>query len=126
MNKMRFVSGTIATLVTAVAIWNQVFFIGLICFLTLGGLYEFFYLLKKKKDIPIYSYTGIFIGVLIPLSIYTHFEPTKNWELLFIVCALLLILMLQFNRADNRNAVVGLSTTLFGVLYVSWFFSFLV
>ncbi len=33
---------------------------------------------------------------------------------------------MQFARQDNRNAILGLSTTLFGVLYVSWFFSFLV
>ncbi|MEK7084296.1 MAG: phosphatidate cytidylyltransferase, partial [Patescibacteria group bacterium] len=38
----------------------------------------------------------------------------------------LLIMMLQFRRANTQNAIVGLSTTLFGVLYVSWFFSFLV
>jgi len=93
--------------------------------ITIGGLYEFFYMIKKK-DIPIYSYTGILIGLLIPLSIFFRFELTRNWELLFIVCAFLLILMLQFNRQDNRNAILGLSTTLFGVLYVAWFFSFLV
>ena len=93
--------------------------------LTAGGLYEFFYLIKKK-GIPIYSYVGILIGVLIPLSIYTRFELTKNWELLFIVLAFLTILLLQFARHDSSNATVGISTTLFGILYVSWFFSFLV
>ncbi len=63
---------------------------------------------------------------MIPISIFTHFELTKNWELLFIVIAFLLILFMQFARQDNKNAILGLSTTLFGVLYVSWFFSFLV
>jgi phosphatidate cytidylyltransferase len=126
MNVQRFVSGVAAAVVITLAILNDGLFITLICLLTLGGLYEFFYLLKKKKDIPIYSYTGIFIGLLIPLSIYTNFQLTKNWELLFIVSAFLLILMLQFAREDNRNAVVGLSTTLFGILYVSWFLSFLI
>ena len=125
MNPMRFVSGAVAIILTLLSAWNSWFFITFICLLTAGGLYEFFYLIKKK-DIPIYSYTGIFIGVLIPLSIFTRFELTKNWELLFFVCAFLLILMLQFNRKDNRNAILGLSTTLFGVLYVSWFFSFIV
>jgi phosphatidate cytidylyltransferase len=125
MNPMRFISGAAAIALTLLSAWNSLFFILFISFLTAGGLYEFFYLIKKK-DIPIYSYTGIFIGVLIPLSIFTRFELTKNWELLFFVCAFLLILMLQFNRKDNRNAILGLSTTLFGVLYVSWFFSFIV
>ena len=66
------------------------------------------------------------IMLLIPLSIYFRFELTKNWELLFFVVGFLLILLLQFARRDNKNAIVGLSTTLFGVLYVAWFFSFLV
>ncbi|MBF0593695.1 MAG: phosphatidate cytidylyltransferase [Candidatus Omnitrophica bacterium] len=125
MNPMRFVSGAFAVLVAILAVLNEWFFIATVCGITIGGLYEFFYMIKKK-DIPIYSYTGIFIGLLIPLSIFFRFELTRNWELLFIVCAFLLILMLQFNRQDNRHAILGLSTTLFGVLYVSWFFSFLV
>lgn len=125
MSKQRFFSAILMSVITALAVVNNVCFILLICFLTVGGLYEFFYMVKKK-DVPIYSYVGILIGLLIPISIFTHFELTKNWELLFIVLGLLLILFMQFARQDNRNAILGLSTTLFGVLYVSWFFSFLV
>ncbi len=110
---------------TAGAVLNPWVFIVVVLVLTVGGLYEFFYMIKKK-GIPIYSYTGIFIGVLIPISIFTEFELTKNWELLFIVLALLLILLMQFARKDNHNAIVGISTTMFGILYVSWFFSFLI
>jgi len=112
-------------ILTAMAVINDYLFITVVVLLTAGGLYEFFYMVRKK-DVPIYSYTGILIGVLIPISIFTHFEPTKNWELLFIVIGLLLILFMQFARKDNRHAILGLSTTLFGVLYVAWFFSFLV
>ncbi len=104
--------------------YNWVFLVVLMA-LIIGGLYEFFYLINKK-GIPIYSYTGILIGCLIPLSIYFRFQPTKGWELLFIVIALITIFMMQFARKDNNNAIVGISTTLFGVLYVSWFFSFLI
>ncbi|NTV30244.1 MAG: phosphatidate cytidylyltransferase [Candidatus Omnitrophica bacterium] len=125
MNMSRVLNSTLALLVAISAIFNPWTFLLLVCLLTMGGLYEFFYLIKKK-DIPIYSYTGIFIGILIPLSIFFHFELTRNWELLFIVCAFLLMLMLQFARQDNTNAIIGLSTTLFGVLYVSWFFSFII
>ncbi len=125
MSWQRFMSGFIIFLVTTAAILNQWLFILFVCGLTVGGLYEFFHMIKRK-DVPIYSYTGILIGLLIPLSIFFQFELTRNWELLFIVCAFLLILLLQFSREDNRNAVMGLSTTLFGVFYVSWFLSFLV
>jgi len=112
------------TIIT-IAVFNNISFIAVVVLLTAGGLYEFFYMVRKK-EVPIYSYTGILIGILIPISIFTHFEPTKNWELLFIVIGFLLILFMQFARRDNRHAILGLSTTLFGVLYVAWFFSFLV
>lgn len=125
MSRQRFFSAIFMSAVTFLAVVNNYVFIAVICFLTAGGLYEFFYMVKKK-DIPIYSYMGILIGLLIPISIFTRFELTKNWELLFSVIGFLLILFMQFAREDNRNAILGLSTTLFGVLYVSWFFSFLV
>jgi len=125
MNKDRFISSTVMILLSLFAVLNQWVFIAVVLGLTIGGLYEFFYLIRKK-GIPIYSYTGIIFGILIPLSIYFQFELTRKWELLFIVLVLLLIFLLQFTRRDNTNAIVGISTTLFGVLYVSWFFSFLI
>ncbi len=125
MSKQRLISSSVSILITICAvIYDWIFFV-VIMGLTLGGLYEFFYMVKKK-GIPIYSYVGIFIGILIPASIYSRFELTRNWELLFIVVGFLLILLLQFARKDNTNAIVGISTTLFGILYVSWFFSFLI
>lgn len=125
MPRNRLLSALFMIAVSVGAVLNEWMFIAVVCFLTVGGLYEFFYMVKKK-DVPIYSYIGTFIGLLIPLSIFTHFELTKNWELLFIVVGFLLILLMQFNRRDNKNAILGLSTTLFGVLYVAWFLSFLV
>lgn len=125
MNIGRIVSSAIIIPLVIFSVINDWMFIAMICFLTAGGLYEFFYLIKRK-DIPIYSYTGILLGLMIPVSIFMKFELTKNWELLFAVCASLMILLMQVSRKDSRNAIVGLSTTLFGVLYVSWFFSFLV
>ena len=92
--------------------------------LTGGALYEFFSLVKKK-GIPIYSYTGIIIGMMIPFAAFFSFSPSREGELLFIVSALLLIVFMQILRNDNRDAVIGISTTLFGVLYVAWFFSYL-
>ncbi len=89
------------------------------------GLYEYFTMLEKK-GISIYKYFGIGMGTVIPLSIMFRFEPTKSWELLFIVLALLFILLMQFKRRDSSGVIVDISTTLFGILYVSWFFSFMI
>lgn len=93
--------------------------------LIMGGLYEFFRLIEKK-GIHIYKYFGMAIGGIIPLSILFRFELTKGWELLFIFLALVSLCILQLKRRDNSQAVVGISTTLFGILYVAWFFSFLI
>jgi len=90
-----------------------------------GGLYEFFTMLERK-GIQGYKYFGIGMGVILPLSMVFRFEPTKKWELLFIILALLFLLLMQFKRRNNSGVIVEISTTLFGILYVSWFFSFLI
>jgi len=91
----------------------------------IGGLYEYFGMLEKK-GINIYKYFGISMGAIIPLSIMFKFEPTKSWELLFIVLALVFLIVMQFKRRDNHGVIIDISTTIFGILYVSWFFSFLI
>jgi phosphatidate cytidylyltransferase len=91
----------------------------------IAGLYEFFSMLEHK-GISIYKYFGIAMGTIIPLSIVLRFELTKSWELLFILSAVLFLILMQFARRENSGVVVGISTTLFGILYVSWFLSFLI
>ncbi|MEW5895995.1 MAG: phosphatidate cytidylyltransferase [Candidatus Omnitrophota bacterium] len=125
MTLKRFYSSTLCVLVVMAGLFFEWTFMLVVIGLTIGGLYEFFYMIKKK-GIPIYSYIGIFIGVMIPLSIWYDFELTKNWELFFITLMFLMVLLLQFARKENTNAIVGISTTMFGVFYVSWLFSFTV
>ncbi len=116
--------------VVLISIIIGVIFIDWLCALVvtlfiIGGLYEYFVMLQKK-GINIYKYFGIGMGAIIPLSIMFKFEPTKNWELLFIVLALFFLIVMQFKRRDNHGVIIDISTTLFGILYVSWFFSFLI
>lgn len=89
------------------------------------GLYEYFTMLERK-GLNIYKYFGIAMGVVLPLSIIFRFETTKRWELLFIVSAFLFLILMQFRRRNNSGVIVDISTTIFGILYVSWFFSFLI
>ncbi len=91
----------------------------------IGGLYEFFTMLEKK-GIIIYKYFGIAIGTIIPLSIMFRFELTRGWELFFAVLGLLFLIVMQFRRHHNSGVIIGISTTIFGILYVSWFMSFLI
>lgn len=112
------------------AVFLSVLFVDWLCALLItvfivAGLFEFFGMLEKK-GISIYKYFGIAMGAVIPLSILFRFELTTSWELLFVVCALLILILMQFRRRDNSGVIVSISTTIFGILYVSWFMSFLI
>ncbi len=89
------------------------------------GLYEFFTMLEHK-GINIYKYVGIGMGAIIPLSISLRFELTRSWELFFALLAMLFVTIMQFRRRSNSGAIIGISTTVFGVLYISWFLSFFI
>lgn len=125
MLKQRLINTVLWLAVIILAIKYQFAFTLCLMALIIAGLYEFFSLIEKK-GIHIYKYFGMAIGIVIPLTIIFRFELTKGWELLFIVLALLSLFVLQFSREDNSQAIVGISTTFFGILYVSWFFSFLI
>lgn len=124
LTKRIVTSSILITLAVLSVMFNWIFAI-VVSVLIMLGLWEFFGLVEKK-GIHIYKYFGTVIGLIIPLSIYFKFELTKNWELLFIVLALLFIFLLQFTRRESSEALLGISTTLFGILYVAWFFSFLI
>ena len=121
----RIISSAVLIAIICAVIFSR-FLCGLaVVLFIIVGLYEYFVMLEKK-GINIYKYFGIGMGTIIPLSIMFRFEPTKNWELLFIVLALLFLILMQFKRVSSSGVIVDISTTLFGILYVSWFFSFLI
>lgn len=125
MFSKRIISAIFLTALIIAAITNRwVFSIAIMFFIVLG-LYEFFTMIEKK-GINIYKYVGIGMGSIIPLSILLRFELTKKWELTFIALLLLFLLLMQFRRRQNSGVIVDISTTLFGILYVSWFLSFLI
>ncbi len=100
------------------------FFCLVLTIMTAMALYEF-YTLVEKKGIHLFKISGMSIGIIVPVSIFFAFEPTKGWELFFIIAVLLTIFILQFTRRESDQATVGVSTTIFGILYISWTFSFL-
>jgi len=121
----RIISSIILLCILAITIPIDWLFGILVTAFTIVGLYEFFTMLENK-GINIYKYFGIAMGVIIPLSIVFRFELTRNWELLFIVLALLFLIIMQFRRRENSGVIVDISTTIFGLLYISWFLSFLI
>jgi phosphatidate cytidylyltransferase len=66
------------------------------------------------------------MGVVIPAIVFFELGTTASGEILFLVLGCLFLFLLQFFHKDNSQALVGISLTLFGVLYISWFLSFLI
>lgn len=89
------------------------------------AMYELFTLLKKA-NVPVYRFFGVFMGIVIPALAYMELGRTQSGEVLFLVLGCLFLFVIQFFRKENPNALVGISLTLFGILYVSWFLSFLI
>ena len=66
------------------------------------------------------------MGAIIPIVVYLEQGSTRSGEVLFLILGCLFLFVLQFSHKNNKEALVGISLTLFGILYVSWFLSFLV
>ncbi len=88
------------------------------------ALVEFFELLKKTAA-PASPVFGLCMGILIPWVVYMQMGFTQSGEVLFLVLGCLFLFVLKFFR-NTSESLVGISLTLFGVLYISWFLSFLI
>ena len=125
MISRRIISAVALSLLALASIFSELLYVVTVIGLVTLGLYEFFSLVERK-GIPIYKYFGTIIGIVIPLSIYFKFELTKGWEFLFVTVALISLFILQFSRTQSDNAVVAIATTMFGIFYISWLFSFMI
>ena len=127
MLKRRVVSSLILFLI----LWLVIFILPVwSCMLTVVvliglGLNEFFNM-ARKKGIPIYKYFGIVIGCLIPITTYLRLRLTTEIEFIVITAVCLAVFLLQFTRRKTDQALIGIATTVFGIFYISWFFSFMV
>lgn len=91
------------------------------------ALMEFFGLVEKK-NIFVYKYAAVMIGMLVPMIIYFQMgtEGYFTLEPFFIVISCLFIFVLQFIRRESAQALTSISVTMFGLLYIAWFFSFFI
>jgi phosphatidate cytidylyltransferase len=90
------------------------------------ALFEFFSMVEKK-ELFVYRYFGLILGILVPLGAHlTTGGIIGDIEPLLIVIICLFTVMVQLTRSDNANALKRISVTLFGILYISWFFSFMI
>lgn len=89
------------------------------------ALHEFLTLLKEAH-VPVYRVFGVAMGIAIPLVVHLEFGATQSGEILFLVLGCFCLFLLQFFHKHDPQALIGISLTLFGILYVSWFLSFMI
>ncbi len=125
VSKERFFSATLIIGLTILAVVNKWFFIIVVLGLSTTALFEF-YSIIKLKDIHVFRNTGLLVGAAIPLSIFFEWQLGGRWDSFFILIVFLITFLLQFAKNHTTDAIIGISATLFGILYVSWFFSYLI
>lgn len=116
----RLATSTVLVSMACYAIfWSPAwFFLLVIEAFVLLGLAEFL-ALAEKKGIVINRALGLMFGALLPLSYYFPADP------LIFVISCLAIFLFNFHRSLRDQALVSTAVTIFGLVYVAWFFSFL-
>ncbi len=124
---LRLITGAaLVAVVVGVLFFAPLWVFALVTIAFIGLALNEFFSLAELKGIVIERWIGLGVGLLVPLSIYWGFEPTRGWELFFMMVAFLTLFLLQLSRQDSSQAIVGISTALFGIFYISWCFSFLI
>lgn len=122
--KKRIISSIILILITIVSIIYYPLFGIITTIIILIGLYEFYYMIEKK-EVKLFKPLGLIIGIFIPISIYFRLEIKEGWQFLFVVLALFLLFLLELTKKEAHQPVLSISATIFGIIYISWCFSFL-
>ena len=95
------------------------FFVLVVEAFVLFGLLEYFGL-AQKKGYFINKSLGLIFGLLLPLS--RHLPG----EAVIFTTAILSLCISNFHKDLKDQAIISTALTLFGLVYVGWFFSFLV
>lgn len=128
MLKERIVSSVLVLTLSLLVIFffpNWVFCI-VVAYLIGMALYEF-YSMVERKNIKVYKYFGTLLGILVPIVTYLEYDmKTEGMVPFSIVLFVVFIFARQFTKRDDTNILASSAITLFGILYISWFFSFII
>ncbi|MFA5146116.1 MAG: phosphatidate cytidylyltransferase [Candidatus Omnitrophota bacterium] len=118
----------IVTLVAIIMFFFPNWVFALLASIMVGFALSEFFSLVEKKGVSVYKYLAVTIGMLIPVIVYLEMgtEGYFDIEPFFIVFACLFIFVLQFIRRDSSQALTSIAVTMFGLLYIAWFFSFFI
>lgn len=123
--KRRLISSLVLLLIGGGCLASYRFCGMVVTLFIIAGLYEF-YRMIEKKGVKLFKIFGSVIGTLIPISIFFRFPVTEEWQFLLVVVGLFGLFLLELMRKENYQTVLSLSATVFGIIYISWCFSFLI
>lgn len=128
LEKLMIKRGIFSLLLGVIAIFGVISYLLcgiLVSLFILISLYEFFYMVEKKK-VRMFKPLGLLVGVFIPVTIYFGFTIREGWQFLFVVAGLFLLFLLELRKKRTHQPILSISATIFGVLYISWCFSFII
>ena len=124
----------LAALFSSHKVFSQGVFLFIVAFLAATGLLEF-YGLAGKSGLPCFRWCGLIGGVL--LMVGTFFNVTghigtsgtparvNDFETGFLIIFVLGLCIRQFLSKTNKDGLVAISVTLFGLMYVPWLLNFI-
>lgn len=108
--------------------------IGILCLLSILGLKEF-YGLATKTGLYCFQSWGLFCGLCLLITTFLHLQgklgihgpPSRvnDFENGVLILFVLGLCVRQFLRHELRQAIMAVSTTLFGMMYVPWLLNFI-
>ncbi len=79
-----------------------------------------FLILAEKKGIAINRWLGLVLGGILPFTFYWGSED------IILVAACVVIFFYNFYRRVREQAIISTAVTVFAIMYVSWFFSYMI
>ncbi len=124
----------LAALFSGVTWISNYVFLLIMVFLTITGLAEF-YGLVEKRDLVCFKWWGLLGGVLLIIGTFLNLtgligttgSPARvnDFETSFLILFVLGLCLRQFFSRSNTAGILAISTTLFGLMYVSWLLNFI-
>ena len=115
-----------APIVLACVYFGGLAFLALILVMGLIAVNEFYNLMMKKGFFPAY-YVGNLITIF--FIVFAYYALKRNWEpahsaILTLAAAVAMISGVFLKR--EKDTIIDVAITIFGMIYVGWFFSYLI
>lgn len=121
----RFVTSSFLTVLVIIAVTHPFIYMAVVSLFTAVALYEFFQMVEKK-GVRMFKPFGLVVGTIIPISIYRPFPIKEELQFLLVVSGLFLLFLLELRKKEAHQPILSISATVFGIIYISWCFSFLI